>query len=501
MSVVSDTDLLAKSKQLIYFRFVFALVAIFVSLLWRFFRAETDTSEIFFPYVVILFLNAIGLLFLQKGVVLSIKALNALNAFLLLADILALSVLIHLTRGVESDFFLLYLLPILFASNVFGSIGVLITAALASSAYLLVLLLENWSFLPYIASNASPEGLTAAYAQRVFRQMVSRSGILFVLSFIWAVFCWRMSGIAKETMLRLAEQLQNNQSKNLELRQMQSQLIHQEKMASLGRIVAGIAHELNNPINFVHGNLPYLRDYFADLKKMVAELDELPDPARKRVAELKKQINYDFLITDLDNIIADLGEGSERVWQIVRNLRSFSRLDEAELKEASVQEGLESTVKILSQYYGRDKITVETHFSELPTVLCYPGKLNQVWMNLLSNAAQAVSNRAEPRVIIRTECEDIWVNVVIEDNGPGIKAADQSKIFEPFFTTKPVGQGTGLGLSICHAIIERHGGRIWFESQPNTGTKFFVKIPVKAVFHETEESLIEANSDSPLAQN
>jgi signal transduction histidine kinase len=273
------------------------------------------------------------------------------------------------------------------------------------------------------------------------------------------------------------------------LRTIQSQLIHQEKMASLGRMVAGIAHELNNPVNFVHGNLPYLREYFEDLKKIIETTKSLPEEHRQEADAIKKKVKYDFLVTDLDHIIADLAEGAERIRQIIRNLRSFSRLDEAELKEASIQEGIESTIKILNQYYGRDKIPVETSFAEMPPVVCYPGKLNQVWMNLLSNAAQAVSDRPTPKVSVKTELEGDWVTVSISDNGTGIKPADQSKIFEPFYTTKPVGQGTGLGLSICHSIIERHGGSIWFETMPDQGTTFKVKIPLKAVVEEQEEAV------------
>ncbi|MBX9722229.1 MAG: hypothetical protein K2X81_12590, partial [Candidatus Obscuribacterales bacterium] len=287
-------------------------------------------------------------------------------------------------------------------------------------------------------------------------------------------------GKLSETNKDLLHKNENLDAKNLELREVQSQLIHQEKMASLGRIVAGIAHELNNPINFVHGNLPYLKEYVQEMKTLISCFDSLPPEHQQLALDAKKKINYDFVVTDLDNIIADLFEGTDRIRQIIRNLRSFSRLDEAELKEASIEEGIESTLKILNQFYGRDKIPVEMQFCGLPPVLCYPGKLNQVWMNLLSNAAQALAEQSEPRVILKTQMEGETFLVSIEDNGPGINGADQSKIFEPFFTTKPVGQGTGLGLSISHSIVERHGGRIWFESIPGKGTKFLVRLPMKA---------------------
>ncbi|MBA4075804.1 MAG: hypothetical protein C0508_12255 [Cyanobacteria bacterium PR.023] len=294
----------------------------------------------------------------------------------------------------------------------------------------------------------------------------------------------------------------NLDSKNIELKTIQSQLIHQEKMASLGRLVAGIAHELNNPINFVHGNLPYLKQYVEELKKVISAIDELPAEQRKPVDDLKNKLKYDFLVSDLDNIIADLNEGAERIRHIIRDLKSFSRLDEAELKEASIQEGLESTMKILSQYYGRDKIPVEADYAQIPPVLCYPGQLNQVWMNLLSNAAQAMNTAAEalpagtptPALKIRTELSDQndgSVLVVITDCGGGIKEEVRSKIFDPFFTTKAVGQGTGLGLSICHSIIERHGGQIWFDSVMGQGTTFYVRLPLQAITKQLAESLSE----------
>jgi signal transduction histidine kinase len=265
---------------------------------------------------------------------------------------------------------------------------------------------------------------------------------------------------------------------NLELRAIQAQLVHQEKMASLGRLVAGIAHELNNPINFVHGNLPYLSEYFNDLKNLVGSIESLSTEQKEAMQKLKDKLKYDFVVTDLENIIADLNEGTQRIRHIVRNLKSFSRLDEAELKEALIDEGIESTLKILSQYYGRDKIPVDIDFESLPPILCYPGQLNQVWMNLLSNAAQAIDGVSEPKVAIRTKLEDDQVLITIEDNGPGITKDVQTKIFEPFFTTKPVGQGTGLGLSICHSIIERHRGKIWFETDGRRGTIFKVLLPI-----------------------
>ncbi|HEY9786568.1 MAG TPA: GAF domain-containing sensor histidine kinase [Candidatus Obscuribacterales bacterium] len=694
-----DNELYIKTEQLIHFRLAFAVVSLLVAvgISW-FAREELEIYPVVAIILSVVFYSAILLGFLNAGYAASEGQLKRVNAALLALDVVSLTGLVHYTRGVESEIYMLYLLPILLSSYTFQKQGIYGTALFVSLCYVLLLLIENAPLLPFLLEVRSESGLAQAYSHRVWGRILARATLLVAIAFVWARFCQYMSGVAAQGANRLREQLEDNtrlmaeleekamreklinsinsalrstldlkqifatavdelaaalrtphcaiicpgaetgekplvceaqdlsksagpdknegdallplerfekerfsrelcefvlahkssyekrdsdgklvktflffdpandpafspvrsflaeegisslvaqpmmygdeskgviligdqdpkrawlpaelelvksvagqvavaiehaelveqlsrknqdliqknlnlDAKNLELRAMQSQLIHQEKMASLGRLVAGIAHELNNPINFVHGNLPYLREYFEDLKRLIGALDELPETHREEFIERKRELRYDFLVTDLDHIIADLNEGAERIRYIVRNLRSFSRLDEAELKEASLKEGLESTLKILSQYYGRDKIPVDTDFADLPAILCYPGQLNQVWMNLLSNAAEAVQGQPGAKVTIKTEKRDNKVVVIIQDNGPGIEPSVQSKIFEPFYTTKPVGQGTGLGLSICHSIIERHGGQIWCESVINEGTKFIVEIPVYA---------------------
>jgi signal transduction histidine kinase len=690
-----DSELLVKSTHLIYFRMGFALIALAAAALlsWVAFVQE-QPAAVFYTAGFVVAYTAVGLLVVKRARPTQTRLLDRLNGSMLVMDLTALSVLVHCTRGVESDLYFLYLLPPMLASHTFGRRGIFATAIGASLAYTTVLFVENFSFIPYLLTADTSAGFAADYSHRLWSRIVTRIAMLSGVSLIWALFCDHMSKVAHQGASRLRGQLDANNrlmaetraqaaregmmnaiasairstldidqilrttvvqlisalrasrcaiitpndqvgqpplvwqaaraetesegdagcsrafcefmlasqgeyvrhddgtmkktfvyddplqepiftpvkeelaqlqfrsllvqpiiyagdskgviligeseqqrdwseaeheliravsaqvsiaieharlvnmlsrrnrdllqknlnldSKNLELRTMQSQLVHQEKMASLGRMVAGIAHELNNPINFVHGNLPYLREYFEDLKKIIAVVDQLPPDAQMPVQKMKDERKYDFMVTDLDNIIADLAEGAERIRQIIRNLRSFSRLDEAELKEASLQEGIESTIKILSQYYGRDKIKPDCQFQEMPPVVCYPGKLNQVWMNLLSNAAEAVSGLANPQVRIVTKLDGQSVLVSISDNGAGIKPQDQSKIFEPFYTTKPVGQGTGLGLSICHSIIERHGGSIWFETETGTGsgagTTFKVKIPLCAEPEKTDEA-------------
>mgnify|MGYP002382221240 CR=1 FL=1 len=281
----------------------------------------------------------------------------------------------------------------------------------------------------------------------------------------------------------------NLDAKNVQLKSVQSQMIHQEKMASLGRLVAGIAHELNNPINFVHGNLPYLKEYVEDLKKLVDSIDieKLPQEQQRKLKELKEKVKYDFLVADLDNIIADLNEGADRIRTIIRNLRSFSRLDEAELKEASIHDGLDSSLKILSQYYGSHLITINKDYSELPPVMCNPGQLNQVWMNLLANAAQAVGAKKNGVITITTRHADDKLIVEVRDNGSGIALQNLKRIFDPFFSTK--GHGRGLGLSATLGIIRAHKGGLHVESQVGVGSTFRVFLPAAAQpKHQTDQT-------------
>jgi signal transduction histidine kinase len=697
-----DSDLYIKTEQLIHFRLAFSVVSLVVAVCISWLaREELEIYPVVAIILFVVFYSAILLGVLNTGIASSERLLKRINASLLGFDVVSLTGLVHFTRGVESEVYLLYLLPILLSSYTFQRRGIYATALFVSVSYTSLLLIENVAFLPFLVEGQSNSGLAAAYSHRLWGRILARSTMLVSVAFVWARFCQYMSGVAQHGANRLREQLDNNtrlmteleekarreklinsinsalrstlnlnqifgtavdelaqalkapdcaivcsgrkvtdppliveaqidtpliaseregigdgeedevfiprvetgrfdralcefvlahkstyekredfdgklmktfmffdpirdpafvsikdseslrqmsslivqpmmygeeskgviliadrdthrawtpvelelvksvagqvavavehgelveelskknedlwsknlnlDAKNLELRAIQSQLVHQEKMASLGRLVAGIAHELNNPINFVHGNLPYLREYFEDLKKLIDALDNLSGDNKPAVDELKNKMRYDFLVTDLDHIIADLNEGAERIRYIIRNLRSFSRLDEAELKEGSVREGIESTLKILSQYYGRDKIPVEADFAELPPILCYPGQLNQVWMNLLSNAAEAVLSKESPLVTVKSVIEQDRIKVTISDNGTGIAPEVQSKIFEPFYTTKPVGQGTGLGLSICHSIIQRHGGEIWCESKIGEGTSFVIKIPI-----------------------
>jgi signal transduction histidine kinase len=272
-----------------------------------------------------------------------------------------------------------------------------------------------------------------------------------------------------------------------ELQRLQGQIIQHEKMASLGQLAAGVAHELNNPAGFIFGNMEILRDCSRGFERLVNfyESIELSAEDVAQVQAIKDEIDYENTLGDLSSIIADCHEGAERIRDVVHNLRLFSRLDEAEFKKVDIHEGIESTIRLLARYFGSGPIKLVRDYGTLPLVDCYAGQLNQVWMNLLVNAAQAINESGEVR--IQTLREDENVIVTICDTGRGIATDELKYIFDPFFTTKPVGEGTGLGLSVTYSIIERHNGLIQVESSTEKGTSFIVTIPIDNEHDRTEQ--------------
>lgn len=264
-----------------------------------------------------------------------------------------------------------------------------------------------------------------------------------------------------------------------ELERLQAQIVHSEKMASLGQLAAGIAHELNNPVGFIYGNLSILAQYIDELKKLLNYYDQaaLPESVALNVKRLKTEIDYVATLEDLDSIIGDCRDGAQRIRDIVQNLRIFSRLDEAEFAKTDIHEGIDSTLRLLSRYYSADNIRLVKDYGTLPTVDAYSGQLNQVWMNLLANAAQAIGqNGGFVKIITRVQGECVVIG--ISDTGCGISPEHLNRVFDPFFTTKPVGEGTGLGLSISFGIVKRHGGMIEVKSQPGQGSSFIVTLPI-----------------------
>jgi len=265
------------------------------------------------------------------------------------------------------------------------------------------------------------------------------------------------------------------------LTSLQAQLMQSEKMASLGQLAGGVAHELNNPAGFIYSNMESLDRYASSLTRLLSVYDhaQLSPELTAQANAIKREIKYEEVLPELSSIIADCQEGARRIRDIVMNLRTFSRLDEAESTQVDIHAGIDSTIRILSQYYNSDHIALMREYSPLPLIHCFAGQLNQVWMNLLMNAAQAIGF-GPGEVRIETGVKDEMVFVKISDTGSGILPKDLEKIFEPFFTTKPVGVGTGLGLSISYGIITSHGGTIAVESTPDKGTTFTTLIPLVA---------------------
>ena len=323
--------------------------------------------------------------------------------------------------------------------------------------------------------------------------------------------------IQMQTALLVSESAEREKSQQLEqtlqkLQKTQAHLVQSEKMSSLGQLVAGVAHEINNPVNFIYGNLSHITAYSQDLLGLIQRYQaRYPDPGPDIQQEVEA-MDLDFLAQDLPRLLDSIHMGTSRICGIVASLRNFSRLDEAERKEADIHAGIDSTLMILGNRLKArpdfPEIEIEKDYAKLPLVECYPGQLNQVFMNILANAIDALEDAGNrqavdrvqakdrendlsneqttacglnPKISIQTEllADERWVAICITDNGPGMTEAVRSQLFNPFFTTKDVGKGTGLGLSISYqVIVEKHQGQLLCWSEPGQGTTFEIRLPL-----------------------
>ncbi|MEL6164354.1 MAG: ATP-binding protein, partial [Cyanobacteria bacterium J06628_3] len=296
-------------------------------------------------------------------------------------------------------------------------------------------------------------------------------------------------GVATDiTERKLAEiELQNTLH---ELKTTQAQLIQSEKMSSLGQLVAGVAHEINNPVNFIHGNVTPASQYAEDLLNLLELYQQhYPNPP-ENIQEEIEAIDLEFLKQDFTKILNSMKQGTQRIREIVLSLRNFSRLDEAEFKAVNIHEGIDSTLMILQNRFKAKpnfpEIQIIKNYSSLPPVDCFPSQLNQVLMNILANAVDALESQKSlpnPQIQIHTKLlNKNRIAIHLSDNGSGIPPEIQSKLFDPFFTTKEVGKGTGLGLSISYQIVvNKHGGNLSCKSIPGEGTEFIIEIPVNQI--------------------
>jgi len=304
--------------------------------------------------------------------------------------------------------------------------------------------------------------------------------------------------VIDRNLAELDKQKKLTEEKNVELneamtilKEAQEQLVQSEKMASLGQLTAGVAHEINNPINFVSANIKPLKEDLAEIMQCIQLYEQAITENKletffEKVEEYKNKTGISFSIEEVKSLLRGIEEGAARTSEIVKGLRNFSRLDQNVVKKTNLNEGIESTLALLHSAY-KDRVEIVKDLGQIPEVDCLPGQLNQVFMNIISNAVQAIPG--EGKIFIKTWATDNLVKISIKDTGPGMSDETKKKIFDPFFTTKDVGKGTGLGLSISYGIIQKHNGKIEVESVKGEGAVFIITLPIQQIKNEKLNTL------------
>jgi two-component system NtrC family sensor kinase len=398
------------------------------------------------------------------------------------------SYLVVNTGGVQSPFIMLYVVQVLATAMLVDGLVAAASAVLAILLWLAAVSLQASGYIhgaPLFAVDAAPSPALYQGAWAAFLLYC-----LALLVYLGAYISERLRTSERdleEKNRRLFEALSSVERAHAELQaayarlqQTEAHLVHSEKMRGLGQLVAGVAHELNNPISFVAGNIEHLR---TDVQRLTAALDAyanapLPAEERARLDQVRRELRIDAVLADLPAMLDDCEEGARRTTTIVGQLRAFSRSNERETwQQSDLHRGIDSALTLLGHRFA-NCITVHREFGELPDVECLPGQINQVFMNLLANAADAIAE-LHGNIWITTRARDGDVTITIRDDGAGMPPETCARVFEPFFTTKSVGQGTGLGLSVSYGIVTRHHGTLHAESTPGGGSTFTITLPVR----------------------
>ena len=437
--------------------------------------------------------------FLNQWAVTRWRAVVAITAGALCGDLLLITYVAINTGGTQSPFIAMYVVQVLATAMLVGTAVAAVTAALAVGFFALALGADATG----LYRGAGLAGLPGQPIEATLVYRVAWSGFLLyalaLLVYLGGYVSERLSASERdlaEKNRRLEEAVAAHATANAELsaaydrlKRAEGHLIQTEKMHALGQLVAGVAHELNNPISFVSANIEHLRLYTDRLIALLNAYDEaqLSADDRKRVESLKLDFRLSDVIADLPGLLDDCEEGAQRTKRIVTELRTFSRSDEYERwRRVDLHQCIESTLALLS-YRLKNRVVVHRDFADLPEVDCLPGQINQVLMNVLANAADAVGDSGNIWITTRVADGAPWspkaatgqVVISIRDDGAGIPPETQAHIFDPFFTTKDVGKGTGLGLSVSYGIVERHHGVLRCESAPGLGSTFTLSVPVE----------------------